>query len=247
MGIGRWLTRVYPSLRYSATAACCIELVLKTMPPRPFARANLDEQVDFAQSLGACGVLIDRTYLNESENLNLGVILKERASCASDLSGPRLGASSRFVSINLQETVCKLRSAVVSQSFAENSPAKKIVWRIDQSSELGFNGLYQVFPTTSTINLRLRAEPNINQHVYQMRIRMFSDEQLNDSKYTVSLTNFENGKTENFEFTPNPEGETSIQLPSTLITGKIEKFSVTLTTSDNSTVSSWGIRIGTRD
>ena len=213
----------------------------------PFARANLDEQVDFAQSLGACGVLIDRTYLNESENLNLGEILKDRASCTSELSGPRLGASSRFVSINLQETVCKFGSLAASQSFVENSPTKKIVWRIDQSSEIGFNGFYQVFPTTSTINLRLRAVSNSNQHEYLMRIRMFSDEQLNDSKYTVSLTNFENGKTENFEFTPNPEGETSIQLPSTLTTGKIEKFSVTLTTSDNSEVSSWGIRIGTRD
>jgi hypothetical protein len=213
----------------------------------PFARANLDEQVDFAQSLGACGVLIDRTYLNESENLNLGVILKERASCTSELSGPRLGASSRFVSINLQETVCQSRPVAGSQSLADNSSAKKIVWRIDQSSELGFNGLYQVFPTTSTINLRLRAERNSNQDEYLMWIRMFSDEQLNNSKYTVSLSNFENGQIESFEFTPNSEGETSIQLPSTLVTGKIEKFSVTLTNSGKSEVSSWGIQIGTRD
>lgn len=213
----------------------------------PFARANLDEQVDFAQSLGACGVLIDRTYLNESENLNLGVILKERASCTSELSGPRLGASSRFVSINLQETVCKSRPVAGSQSFVDNSPAKKIVWRIDQSSELGFNGLYQVFPTTSAINLRLWAERNNNQHIYLMRIRIFSDQQLNGSTFKVSLTNFETEQIENFEFTPNSEGETSIQLPSTLVTGKIEKFSVTLTTSGKSEVSSWGIQIGTRD
>ena len=213
----------------------------------PFARANLDEQVDFAQSLGACGVLIDRTYLNESENLNLGEILKDRASCTSELSGPRLGASSRFVSINLRETVCKLGFVAASQSFVENSPTKKIVWRIDQSSELGFNGLYQVFPTTSTINLRLRAERNSNQDVYLMWIRMFSDEQLDNSKYTVSLTNLDHGQIESFEFAPNSEGETSIQLPSTLVTGKIEKFSVTLKSSGKSEVSSWGIQIGTRD
>jgi hypothetical protein len=136
---------------------------------------------------------------------------------------------------------------VGSQSLADNSSAKKIVWRIDQSSELGFNGLYQVFPTTSTINLRLRAERNSNQDEYLMWIRMFSNEQLNNSKYTVSLTNLENGQIESFEFTPNSEGETSIQLPSTLVTGKIEKFSVTLTTSGKSEVSSWGIQIGTRD
>lgn len=213
----------------------------------PFARVNLDEQVDFAQSLGACGVLIDRTYLNESENLNLGVILKERASCISELSGPRLGASSRFVSIDLQETVCKSRPIAGSQSFADNSPAKKFVWRIDQSSKLGFNGLFQVFPTTSTINLRLRAERNSNQNVYLMRIRMFSDEPLNDSTFTISLSNFENGQIESFEFTPNSEGETSIPLPSNLVTGKIEKFSVTLTTSGKSEVSNWGIQILRRD
>lgn len=213
----------------------------------PFARANLDEQVDFAQSLGACGVLIDRTYLNESENLNLGVILKERASCISELSGPRLGASSRFVSINFQERVCKSRPIAGTKSFADNSPAKKFVWRIDHSSELGFNGLFQVFPITSTINLRLRAERNSNQNVYLMRIRMFSDGQLDDSTFTISLSNFENGEIESFEFTPNSEGETSIPLPSNLVTGKIEKFSVTLTTSGKSEVSNWGIQIGRRD
>jgi len=213
----------------------------------PFARANLDEQVDFAQSLGACGALIDRTYLNESDNLNLGIILKERATCISELSGPQLGTSSRFVSINLQETVCKSRPVVGSQSFADDSPGKKFVWRIDQSSELGFNGLYQVFPRSSTINLRLRAERTSNQHVYLMRIRMFSDQKLNNSMFTLSLTSLKNGQVENFEFTPNSEGETAIQLPPTLITGKIEKFSVALTTSDNSEVSSWGIQIGVRD
>jgi hypothetical protein len=76
---------------------------------------------------------------------------------------------------------------------------------------------------------------------------MFSDQKLNNSKFTLSLTSLKNGQVENFEFTPNSEGETAIQLPPTLITGKIEKFSVALTTSDNSEVSSWGIQIGVRD
>ncbi len=213
----------------------------------PFARANLDEQVDFAQSLGACGVLIDRTYLNESENLSLGLILNNRASCIYELSGPRSGTSSRFVSINLQETVCKSRPLPGSQSFVDNSTDKKFVWRIDQSTELGFNGLYQVFPTSSRINLRLRAERNDNQHVYLMRIRMFSEKQLNNSQFTISLTDFKNVEIKSFEVTPNNEGETSIQLPSSLVTGRIEKFSVTLTNIGKSQVSSWGIQIGTRD
>jgi hypothetical protein len=213
----------------------------------PFARANLDEQVDFAQSLGACGALIDRTYLNESENLKLGVMLEERASCISELPGPRSGTSSRFISVKLQETACKLRTVSVSQSSVTNTFTKKFVWRIDQSSELGFNGLYQVFPSTSTINLRLRAAHRNKQHVYLMRIRMFSDQKLNNSKFTLSLTSLKNGQVENFEFTPNSEGETAIQLPPTLITGKTEKFSVALTISDNSEVSSWGIQIGVRD
>ena len=213
----------------------------------PFARANLEEQVDFAQFLGACGVLIDRTYLNESENLSLGLILKNRATCIYELSGPRSGTSSRFVSINLQETVCKLRPLPGSQSFVDNSTTKKFVWRIDQSTELGFNGLYQVFPTSSRINLRLRVERNDNQHVYLMRIRMFSEKQLINSQFTVSLTDFKNVEIKSFEVTPNNEGETSIQLPSSLVTGRIEKFSVTLTNIGKSEVSSWGIQIGTRD
>lgn len=213
----------------------------------PFARADLETQVDFAQSLGACGVLIDRTYLNKSETLDLGFVLKERASCTSELSGPRSGTGSRFVSINLQETVCKSRPVPGMQSFNDNSPIKKFVWRIDQSSELGFNGLYQIFPTTSTINLRFRAERNTNQDEYLIRIRMLSDEPLNDSQFSLSLTNIENGQNESFKLTPNSEGETSIPLPSTLVTGKIEKFSVTLTTSDKSQVTSWGIQIGRRD
>jgi len=212
----------------------------------PFTRANLYDQVNYAESLGACGVLIDRTFLNEVEILDLGMILKKRASCISELSRPSADTSSRYTSINFHETFCKSKSEPGPKPLVDYSPPKNLIWRIDQSSELSFNGLFQVFPASTSINLRLRSDLNRIEQSYLLKIRILSDEQLDKSQFTVLLNNFKNGEIQSFVVAPNSVGVASIQLPSSLVTGKTEKFSVTLMSTGKSEVLSWGIQIGAK-
>jgi hypothetical protein len=62
----------------------------------------------------------------------------------------------------------------------------------------------------------------------------------------VLLNNFKNGEIKSFVVAPNSVGVASIQLPSSLVTGKTEKFSVTLMSTGKSVVLSWGIQIGAK-
>lgn len=207
----------------------------------PFNRANLGEQVNYAQSLGACGVLIDRTFLNDVENLDLVRMLKERASCISKLNNDIGG---RFVSINFRDGACSISPDTGSNPTVNDHTLKKLIWRIDQSSELGFNGLFQTFPATSAINLRLWADQNNTHREYELVIRIFSGEQLENSQFTLLITDLRSGEFQSFVIKPDSQGVATIQLPSKFLTGKVEKFSATLTTIGESEFSSWAVRVG---
>jgi hypothetical protein len=213
----------------------------------PFARAQIEDQINYAESIGACGVLIDRTFLTEVENLDLRVINGRQPSCISELSGPTTDTISRYISINFFETKCKSIPVPGSKSIVDYFPPKGLVWRIDQSSELTFKGPFQVFPASSSISLRLQADPNPIKEPHFLKIRIFSDEQLVKSQVTVLFTNLRNGEIQSFAVAPNSEGNASIQLPSSFVTGEIEKISVALTNFNESKVSSWGIQVGTKD
>jgi hypothetical protein len=213
----------------------------------PFARAQIEDQINYAESLGACGVLIDRTFLTVVENLDLRVINGRQPSCISELLGPTTDTFSRYISINFFETKCKSIPVPGSKSIVDYFPPKGLVWRIDQSSEQIYKGLFQVFPASSSISLRLQADLNPIKEPHFLKIRIFSDEQLVKSQVTVLFTNLRNGEIQSFAVAPNSEGNASIQLPSSFVTGKIEKISVTLTNFDESNVSSWGIQVGTKD
>jgi hypothetical protein len=210
----------------------------------PFTRAQIEDQVSYAEFLGACGALIDRTFLTEDENRALGVIGGRQPSCISELSGPTTDTGSRFVSINFYETECKSTPVPGSKNLVNYSPPKELVWRIDQSTELNFKGLFQVFPVSSSISVRLKADPNPNKDPYRIRIKIFSDAELDKSQFTLSLTNLKNGEIESFALAPNSEGAATVQLPSRYVNGKLEKFSVALTSYSGTEVSSWGIQIG---
>ncbi len=213
----------------------------------PFARAQIEDQVSYAEFLGACGVLIDRTFLTEDESFDLGVIIARQSNCISELSGLTTEEGSRFVSINFNKAKCESTPEPESGNLADYSPPKGMVWRIDQSSDLSFRDLYQVFPATSSINLRLRADLNHLIKPYVIKIRIFPEEKLHNSQFTLSLSNLRDGENQSFVVTPNLNGAATIQLPSSFVTGRIEKISLALTNFSKSEISSWGIQIGTED
>jgi hypothetical protein len=210
----------------------------------PFTRAQIEDQVSYAEFLGACGVLIDRTFLTDGENRALEVISGRQPSCISELSGPTTDTGSRYVSINFYETECQSTPVPGSKNLVDYSPQKDLVWRIDQSSELVFKGLFQVFPVSTSISVRLKADLNPIEEPHLIKIKIFSEAELDKSQFTVVLTNLKNGEIASFTVAPNSEGAAAVQLPSSYVTGKLEKFSVALTSFPGSEVSSWGIQIG---
>jgi hypothetical protein len=210
----------------------------------PFARASIGEQISYSELIGACGALIDRTYLNEFELNEFEKILVKRSQCVSDLKGSITDSESRFVSISFRGEKCKLATELGETIGLDDSPSKKLLWRIDQSSDLGFVGSFQVFPLASTINLRLRANLKDNTAGYVLKIKIFSENPINESQFKLQISNSKNGEVQSIQIRPDSQGLAQIQLPPTLLSGELEKFSASLLSIKEQENVRWGIQVG---
>jgi len=210
----------------------------------PFTRASISDQVDYAKAVGACGSLIDRTYLTEVEKLDLEELTSNRDICASELTGSLFENRSRFVSISFQGNACKLANSKEFENMARESSVGKFLWRIDQSSPLEYKGSWQVFPYSSTINARLKTNSNNNGASLVLRIRIASIKSINDSKLNVCITHSNSSDIQCLDVISDAEGLAEVQIPQTLMSGKTERFTVSLTSNSENKVSSWGIQVG---
>lgn len=210
----------------------------------PFARASIGEQISYSELIGACGALIDRTYLNEFELNEFEKILVKRSQCVSEFKGPIADSETRFVSISFRGERCKFTTELGETIGLDDSPSKKLLWRIDQSSDLGFVGSFQVFPLASTINLRLRANLKDNTAGYVLKIKIFSENPINESQFKLQISNSKNGEVQSIQIRPDSQGLAQIQLPPTLLSGELEKFSASLLSIKEQENVRWGIQVG---
>ena len=121
------------------------------------------------------------------------------------------------------------------------------MWRIDQSSTMPYNGGWQVFPYSSTINARVRAQMDNERSTLVLRVRVVSTESMANSSLSICITHMNSGGVSCSDAESNLDGITEIKLPQELINGKMEQFSVTLKNNSRIEISGWGIQVGLRN
>jgi hypothetical protein len=128
--------------------------------------------------------------------------------------------------------------------LAIDSASKKMIWRIDQSSTLGFQDVWQIFPYTSSINARVKTVSKEDSSDLFLRIRVLSPKALNTLEFNICVSNLETNKKQCVDFSSNGNGFGEVRLPQSLLGGTVPRFSVSLSSNGENEVSGWGIQIG---
>jgi hypothetical protein len=213
----------------------------------PFARASIGDQISYGNFVGACGALVDRSYLNEGEKLELQILLANPSMCASELDGPMIDNLARFLTFEYQPNKCKSKSNPELEKLALDTLDKNLVWRVDQSSEIGFEGSYQMFTTSTAINVRLRATQSSSRSGLILRLKLASDNLTVDSSRTLTITSLENQKTQSFRIKFNTGGLGWVELPANLASGELERMTLSLSDEGMGEIGTWGIQLGKRN
>ena len=213
----------------------------------PFARVSIAEQISYGSLVNACGALIDRSYLTQGENLDLQTLLKDSLICVSELDGPLIENQARYVTVKYRDVNCRLDGSQALEELALDSFDKTFVWRVDQSSELGFEDSYQMFPSSTSINIRLRAASSSSNSRLILRFKIVSDTLSDDLSRSLTIFNLENGESQKYRMNFDSQGLSKIELPNTLITGELERITLTLSGGENSEIDRWGIQLGTQN
>lgn len=210
----------------------------------PFARVSITEQISYGSLVNACGALIDRSYLTEGENLDLQALLKDSSICVSELDGPLFENQARYVTVKYRDVNCRLNSSQELEEIALDSFSKTFLWRVDQPSEFGFENSYQMFPSSTSINIRLRAaSPNSNSRLI-LRLKIVSDTLSDELSPSLTISNLENNKSQEYRIKFDSQGSSRIELPITLKSGKLEKITLTLSGEVTGKIDRWGVQLG---
>lgn len=209
----------------------------------PFSRASIENQIKYASTLGACGAVIDRSYLVPSEVTDLNSLIAKKQTCISPLRGTQFNQIERYVSIDFVGKNCKQMQNMDLLNFASESKRGNFLWRIEQLSSKAFEGIWQVFSPNTGISVRFIADSNSVGSIYFLKVKGFSSQSLSGSVLTVCLTKSNSNQTRCQDSVLNESAITEVELPSNFSDGKVEKFVVTLKDSLDSTLTGWGIQI----
>jgi hypothetical protein len=212
----------------------------------PFARASIGDQITYGNFVDACGVLVDRSYLNDQEKVDLQKLLANASLCATELDGPMIDNQTRFVTVKYQGNMCKSKSDPELEKLAGDSFGKNFVWRVDQSSEIGFKDSYQMFSTSTSINVRLRVAHSSSSSGLILRVRLASDNLAVDSSRTLTIISLENGETQSYRIKFDTDGFGWLELPPNSTKGEVKRMTISLTDEGIGEIDTWGIQLGTR-
>jgi len=213
----------------------------------PFARASIGDQISYGNFVGACGAVVDTSYLSEQENLDLQILLANPSMCVSELNGPMIDNRARFVAVEYQSNKCELKNNPELESLALDTLGNNLVWRVDQSSDIGFEGPYQMFTTAKPINVRFRVASSSHSSVLILRLKLASGNLAADPTRTVTINSFESAMSQDFRVKFNAEGLGWIKLPANFISGDLERMTLSLSDEGIDEIGTWGIQFSIRN
>jgi hypothetical protein len=119
----------------------------------PFTRATLKLQSDYANSMGACAIFIDRDALNNSERAGLQSLLDGYPEKC--VVSHQLGNSERYVEIDLHSKLCRSVPNYVTQELYSRFKTSDFLWRVDEPGNLQITNNGTFFEAKTKLHLRL--------------------------------------------------------------------------------------------
>jgi hypothetical protein len=208
----------------------------------PFYRANLSNQILYASKMGACGAVIDVSYLVPAEILELNKIMNQFSPCVKALPGANFDSRSRYYSINFKEKNCKERLTRANNLALVNKSESDLTWRIDQPTSLEFESDWQLFDTETPVSVRTYVKSNVNKSDVILSVRIEdSMSGIRESEVCLFRKNQRDISCKEIYF--NEDGFANVSITDFIIKDKIDKFSVALRPYTRESLKNWGIQI----
>jgi len=212
----------------------------------PFYRANLNNQILYASKMGACGAVIDVSYLVPAEILELNKIINVFSPCVRALPGPNFDNRSRYYSINFKEKTCNERLGRANNLALVNNPETDLTWRIDQPISLEFKSDWQLFDPETPISVRTYVKSNVNKSDVILSVRVAdSMNSIQESEVCIFRKDQSDSLCKEINF--NSNGIANVSISDFIIKDKIDKFSVSLDLHSKESVKNWGIKINLKN
>lgn len=211
----------------------------------PFPRASLSYQFAYAQALGACGAVIDRTLLTPDELTQLGQIASDSKGCFVELPGETFQAGQRFASLNFKSKGCDIAVNPSISSFAKANLSADFLWRIDQPNGLKYIDKWQVFSNASPIDFRLIKSNSLGAKapIYSFKFTPANVAGLLTAvKVCLRRTSDVVPVCANVELNRNGEGSL-VGEPSQLKTN-LQKYEFTVAPESAALIANWGVVVG---
>jgi hypothetical protein len=119
----------------------------------PFTRATLKLQSDYANSMGACAIFIDRDALNSFERAGLQSLLDGYPEKC--VVSHQLGNSERYVEIDLYSKPCRSVPNYVTEELYSRFKTSDFLWRVDEPGNLQITNNGTFFEAKTKLHLRL--------------------------------------------------------------------------------------------
>ena len=210
-----------------------------------FARANIAYQLEYARSLGACGSVVDRTLLTETESKDLSAYLFDQNTfCLKNLLGEEFGGSSRFLSIAYNAPNCERQVNPNIDNFAKSNLQSEILWQIDQPYGLKYLDQWQIFPSSSPIGLRLVEFTNANRTLNFFKIRVSPIEsKVPFTSLTVCARSIGSIEGSCHALRVGKENSMQLQIRSEYLSNTLQKIELYLKPESAALIENWGVVI----
>lgn len=204
----------------------------------PFNRAEIKYQINRGYISGACGVIIDKTYLIKQEKQDLVDLINDKIyPCVRNLSGPKFDQEFRYVSIKFNGENCKPEASLISEDEIQDMKnSQEVLWRFDAGTSVGFSGLRQVFDLKSNILFRFYLSNNMSP--YDLRIQMFG-EKLNSVNLCLKSDNLTNRLCAVQKLDSSNIGV--LKIPSNILKPGVNKFKINLETTPEKEMLGWSV------
>jgi len=211
----------------------------------PFARVGIKFQIDYSHALGACGVVIDRSYLTSSEKAELSTILESKSySCKQDLISEKIENSFRYVTINFHGEKCSPNLDETIVNFAKSNADESFLWRIDQGGSTYFLERWQMFGAKAPISLRLNIGNQESGGKLEFVFRFTGNESLlKNREFSICLISNELEFKQCKKMKISSAGIGRLPVPQQLYLSGLRKITVSIDAAQSLDSLDWGITI----
>jgi hypothetical protein len=122
-----------------------------------FVRTDLPFLLNYLQSLGMCGAVLDRTQMTKNEMTSFESFLTPQSQipsdCISDLGGEKFKNYSRYFSFDLSNSKCRFPNYLDALEFFKLNDTNNLIWKNNTAYGIKYKKGIQFFNSSSEIDL----------------------------------------------------------------------------------------------